>query len=311
LNELQVVLVVDDDASNISILAHLLEAEYDVVFATNGSEALELARATPPDLILLDVMMPGMDGYEVCRQLKASTITANIPVIFITGLDEHKAESRGLELGAVDYVTKPFNVGVVRARVRTHIDLKQAHDALISLAATDGLTGLANRRRFDDALAVECKRLARMQEHLALIMIDIDHFKTFNDTYGHLSGDDCLRRVARVFASAMQRASDTAARYGGEEFACILPETTLSGATEVADRIQAGVADLAIEHSASPLARHVTISIGVASLRCISATLPTDLIRAADDCLYRAKQNGRNRVVASSFHDGGLHRESS
>jgi diguanylate cyclase (GGDEF)-like protein len=297
---LPTVLVVDDNMANISVLAHVLDSEYDVVFANNGREALELARSAQPDLILLDIVMPDMDGYEVCAQLKRDAATADIPVIFISGLDDHDAESRGIELGALDYITKPFSVGIVRARVRNHVELKRARDRLRSLAATDGLTGLANRRRLDEALHAECKRLARTQSQLGLIMLDIDHFKAFNDTYGHIAGDDCLRNVASTLSAAMIRGHDLAARYGGEEFACILPETTLPGTAAVAERIQADIQGLAIAHEASKVAHIITGSFGVVSIKCDAATVPGDVLRAADACLYRAKAQGRNRIVAVS-----------
>jgi diguanylate cyclase (GGDEF)-like protein len=248
-------------------------------------------------VILLDVMMPKMDGYEVCTRLKTDPATADIPVIFITGMDETEAESRGLELGAVDYVTKPFKPVVVRARVHNHVELKRARDRLLALAATDGLTGLANRRRFDEALQSEWKRLQRTGSELGLIMLDIDHFKPFNDTYGHLAGDDCLRNVAGVLAGEMLRGPDVAARYGGEEFACILPETTLAGAVAVAERIRAGIEALGIPHSGSKVVPVVTASLGVISVLCTGVTRPEDLLLAADACLYRAKSEGRNRVV--------------
>ncbi len=221
------VLVVDDDVTNIMMLAQLLQTDYDVIFATGGAQALELAASALPDLILLDVVMPGLDGYAVCAHLKADPLTTHIPVIFLTGLEEDDTESRCLEIGAVDYVTKPFNAAVVRSRVRNHVELKQMRDALLEQAATDVLTGLANRRRFDEALATECQRLSRTRATLALIMIDVDHFKLFNDKYGHVGGDDCLRALADALRASMSRAPDLAARYGGEEFACILPETTL------------------------------------------------------------------------------------
>ena len=292
------VLVVDDNVSNISILAHLLDSEYDVVFAENGREALELAGSARPDLILLDVMMPDMDGYEVCTRLKNDITTVDIPVIFITGLDGEDAESRGLELGALDYITKPFNAGIVRARVRNHVELKRARDDLRALGATDGLTGLANRRRFDEVLQAECKRLARTTSSLGLLMLDIDHFKAYNDTYGHIAGDDCLRRVASTLAAAMQREPDLAARYGGEEFVCILPETTLDGTLAVAERLRADIEALGIGHRASGVAPTVTSSIGAICRTCTPSTVPEDVLRAADACLYQAKLAGRNRIVA-------------
>jgi diguanylate cyclase (GGDEF)-like protein len=292
------VFIVDDDITNIDILSQLLESEFELAFATSGSQALDLITRTLPDLVLLDVMMPDMDGYAVCRQLKAEPLTTNIPVIFITGLLDAESESHGLQIGAADYVTKPFRPDVVRARVRNNVELKRARDALVLLAASDGLTGLANRRSFDEVLERECQRLARSQAPLGLVMCDIDAFKLFNDRYGHVAGDDCLRRIATVLTSSMQRTADIATRYGGEEFAIILPNATGDGAMRVAERLQIGINALAIPHAHSPVASTVTASFGVISERCTRATDPLEVVRAADTCLYEAKSNGRNRIVA-------------
>ena len=294
------VLVVDDDVTNITIIAHLLESECDVVFATSGEQALDLIARVQPDLVLLDVMMPGMDGYAVCKKLKADPVTAAIPVIFVTGLQESESESHGLELGAADYVTKPFNANVVRARVRNHVELKRARDRLAALAATDGLTGLANRRAFDAALDRECKRLARTHALMGLVMLDIDHFKAFNDAYGHIAGDDCLRRVADALTSAMHRPADLAARYGGEEFVCILPDTTIEGAVAVAERIQSAIRDLAIPQSRPKADGTVRASYGVVSTVCVQETDGEAILQSADACLYQAKQDGRNRIVTGA-----------
>ncbi len=292
------ILIVDDEPINIEVLASILESEYEVVFATNGAQALELAATTRPDLVLLDVVMPGMDGYEVCTQLKSNKATAGIPVIFATALGDREAETRGLELGAVDYVTKPINPPTVRMRVRNHVELKQARDKLLELATTDGLTGLANRRRFDDRLDEECRRLQRSRAHLSLIFLDIDHFKAFNDTYGHPAGDNCLRQIGFVCMEAMRRGSDLAARYGGEEFTCILPETDAAGATMVVENIAAGIARLALPHSQSSVSPQVTASFGVFTVTASAQFGAAKLLSAADQCLYRAKREGRNRIIA-------------
>jgi diguanylate cyclase (GGDEF)-like protein len=294
------VLIVDDEPSNIEVLAALLEAEYEVVFATNGAQALELVHHAPPDLILLDVMMPGLDGYEVCARLKSDDETAQIPVIFITGLDDVEAETRGLSLGAADYVTKPFSPAIVRARVHNHMAFKRARDVITELAVTDGLTGLANRRRFDETLHREYRRHSRSRATLSLILLDIDYFKTFNDTYGHVAGDDCLRKIAGALAQT-RRVSDLAARYGGEEFACILPETDERGASTVAQAILCGIRVLAIPHAASPVASHVTASLGVVSTLCPSTMTGGEVVQAADVCLYRAKAEGRDRIVTAEL----------
>lgn len=288
------ILVVDDELVTIEVMAEVLAPVHDIIFATSGAEALDLAATGKPDLILLDVMMPGMDGYEVCRHLKADSATIGIPVIFITALDSVEDEAKGLEIGAIDYVTKPISPAIVRARVHNHLELKRARDLLEQLSITDALTGLANRRRFDAVLAAEIERQRRSGESLSLVLLDVDHFKHYNDTYGHPAGDDCLRAVASVIDTMVGRAVDTAARYGGEEFAFILPNTCLDGAKALAEGIRAGVAALNILHRASSAANHVTLSAGVASS---PDTPPAQLIAQADECLYRAKALGRNRII--------------
>ncbi len=292
-------LIVDDDAANIDMIYATLGDEYEIVFARNGQQCLELARTALPDVILLDVMMPGMDGYTVCTHLKADASTANIPVVFITGLGDVAAETRGLEAGAVDYVTKPISPAVVRLRVRNQIELKRAREQLQKLAITDGLTGLANRRHFDVRLDIEIRRLARSQAPLSLLMLDVDHFKLFNDAYGHVAGDQCLRQVASTLDDAVSRAPDLAARYGGEEFAAILPETDHEGAVALAERLRDRVAASGIPHRASLVAQHVTVSVGIVTVRCNALQMPSDLIALADAQLYRAKHEGRDRVAAS------------
>jgi diguanylate cyclase (GGDEF)-like protein len=301
LPERATILIVDDEPINIEVLAGILESDYEVVFATDGAQALELAETARPDLVLLDVVMPGMDGYEVCTRLKRNADTAGIPVIFATALGDRDAETRGLELGAVDYVTKPINPPTVRVRVRNHVELKRTRDEMLWLATTDGLTGLANRRRFDDRLDGECRRLQRSRSHLSLIFLDVDHFKAFNDTYGHPAGDGCLRLIGTVLAAAMRRSTDLAARYGGEEFTCILPDTDAPGAVAVAQHIATEIARLAVPHTRSSVAPHVTASLGVFTVPAPAQITAAQLVRAADQCLYRAKGEGRARVVAAQL----------
>ncbi len=298
-------LVVDDEPVNIELLADIFEQDYDVLFAMNGQQALKLAATSAPDVILLDVMLPGMDGFEVCSLLKADPLTRDIPVIFITGMGDTAAETKGLELGAMDYIAKPINPPVVRMRVGNQIELKRARDQLARLASTDGLTGLANRRRFDEMLAQEHARHARSGASLTLIMLDIDHFKLFNDTYGHVRGDDCLRAVAEVLKTSLHRATDLAARYGGEEFACVLPDSdSEAGSLAVAERIRQGVANLSIPHGGSPTADHVTLSLGVVVILCVQDVTPSKIIGRADDLLYQAKSLGRNQVCHAVGMDG-------
>ncbi len=254
----QTVLITDDSPANIEVLCQVLDGEYDVLFATNGPDALAIAFDQSPDLILLDVVMPDMDGYEVCAALKADIRTRDIPVVFVTAMDNDDDETKGLNAGAIDYVTKPIRPAIVRARVRNHLELKRYRDFLENLSSTDGLTGIFNRRRFDETLDREWRRANRNQSPLSLILMDIDLFKPFNDHYGHVAGDECLRRLAQVLPGCLRRASDLAARYGGEEFACLLPDTDADGADKVAGNVRDAVNELNIPHLYSAVADHVT-----------------------------------------------------
>lgn len=297
--ERPVVLVVDDEPSNIEILADTLGSDNDVIFATSGEEALSVAIAEAPDLVLLDVSMPGMDGYAVCAALKSDPRTRSAPVIFVTARSDEADEARGFAVGAVDYVVKPLRPALVRARVKSQVELKQLRDALERLALVDGLTGVWNRRRFDDYLAQEWRRGQRESASLALVLIDIDHFKAFNDTYGHQEGDRCLKSVAQALASAVKRPADMLARYGGEEFACILPGTGVSGAVQLAEQMRDAVSTLATPHRKSSVGPIVSASMGVAAMEPTSERSPANLVRLADECLYAAKAAGRNRVVSA------------
>jgi diguanylate cyclase (GGDEF)-like protein len=291
------VLIVDDHITNIQILHSLLGEELDIRVATNGPDALRLIHASPPDLVLLDVEMPHMSGYEVCAALKASEETLHIPVIFITAHSESEQEAEGFKVGAVDFVAKPFRPEVVKARVRTHLLLKRQSDLLRNLAFMDGLTGVSNRRRFDQALEAEWRRCRRNGASLSLLMIDVDRFKLYNDHYGHLAGDACLQRVASTMAKQLLRSHDLLVRYGGEEFACLLPDCDLAGALGKAEALRTAVAALEIEHRAAANGRRtVSISAGVASVVPHDPLGPADLVAAADAQLYLAKSRGRDCV---------------
>lgn len=292
----QTILIIDDMPVNIRILSDLLMDEHEVLFATNGADGLQRAQSDLPDLILLDIMMPDIDGYEVCRRLKATPETAAIPIIFVTALGQEADEAKGLQAGAIDYITKPISPPIVKARVRNHLKLKRYQDMLAGLALLDGLTGIPNRRRFDDALQLEWHRAKRTGSPVSLLMIDIDFFKLYNDTYGHLAGDDCLRLIAQAMHEVVHRGGDLVARYGGEEFACILAETDAAGARPVADRIIDVIHSLAIPHSASTVAPHVTVSIGCCTIKPTNDHSAEHLVACADQNLYQAKQTGRNRV---------------
>jgi diguanylate cyclase (GGDEF)-like protein len=292
------ILLVDDNAVNLTLLEAALGGEYEIRVATGGAQALEVVESgVPLDLILLDVMMPEMDGYEVCRRVKSNPQIRRCPVIFVTALDEEADEERGFALGAVDYITKPVSIPVVRARVRTHIALKKQADLLEELCRIDALTQIANRRRFDEAYEQEWRRAARDGKPLSVLLADVDHFKGFNDHYGHGAGDSCLCRVAASLASAVSRPGDLVARYGGEEFVAVLPGTEGEGAHRIAERMCSAIRALEIPHAHSSAAPILTISIGCATCSPASADSPAQLVEVADRMLYRSKKEGRNRVT--------------
>lgn len=291
------ILVVDDSTTSLYQLVGLLEDQYRVRVATRGEKALKLA-CTPedqPDLILLDIVMPDMDGYEICRALKSDPRTSRIPIIFVTCRDNAAEEEFGLRLGAVDYITKPYHEAIVRARVRTHMNLKRRTDQLLLI---DSLTQVPNRRYLDARLERDWAQAYREKQRISLAMIDIDFFKPYNDNYGHGAGDQCLARVAQALSSALHRPMDTLARYGGEEFVALMPATAGEGTLQVAERLREQVEHLHIPHEYSDVANWVTISLGVAS--CLPPERDEgywQLVDNADHALYEAKRTGRNRVV--------------
>ncbi len=298
------ILIVDDERVNLETLGTLLEPEYATVVARSGEQALGRAIGVrAPDLILLDIMMPSMDGYEVCRRLKANPATADIPVIFVTAMREEQDEFKGLQTGAIDYITKPFSPAIVSARIRNHLELKRRGDLLAELSSSDGMTGIPNRRRFDQFLDGELARAVRSQSELSLILMDIDHFKQFNDTYGHLAGDDCLKRIAQFLPTTIKRATDLVARYGGEEFAAVLPATNEDDCLAIAERIRLGVMELATLREASPVANQVTMSLGITTGVPSQGCTSEVIIGAADRALYVAKEDGRNLVRAGRRFD--------
>ncbi|MBF0434469.1 MAG: diguanylate cyclase [Magnetococcales bacterium] len=320
------ILIVDDERFNLTVLKDLLDPFYDIIVAKNGEQALKRSFANPPpELILLDIMMPEMDGYQVMQRLKNDAVTRDIPVIFITAMGDAANEEKGLSLGAVDYITKPFSPAVVLARVRTHLGLRHSlhnerllNNQLVSLnedlasknsqlvelnkrlkdlASVDGLTGIPNRRRFDEFLLQEWKRALRDQTPLSLILMDIDFFKPFNDNYGHAEGDDCLKKVAQTLSAAVTRESDLLARYGGEEFVCVLPETDICGLNRVGNHLRDAIIARNIVHAHSKVAPHVTISMGGVAIIPDRTGSPENLIQSADKFLYKAKEQGRNRLI--------------
>jgi diguanylate cyclase (GGDEF)-like protein len=297
--KLPCVLIVDDQPINVQALYRIFAPDHRVLMATSGAKALAVCKDDPPDLVLLDVVMPEMDGHEVCARLKGNEATRDIPVIFVTSHTDAEEETKGLELGAVDFIAKPVNPAVVRARVKTHLTLKTQSDLLRQMVFIDGLTGVANRRSFDESLRAEWRRAARHSTPLALLMLDVDHFKRFNDRYGHQAGDECLRQVAAAISGGVHRPGDLVARYGGEEFACILPATDFDGAMAVATAIEERVRALKTEHADSDICQVVTLSIGVAFGMPEPDSDPVRLLALADAQLYRAKCSGRGRACGA------------
>jgi diguanylate cyclase (GGDEF)-like protein len=292
------ILIVDDERFNITILKDLLDPEYNTMIAKNGVQALSrVESADLPDLVLLDIMMPEMNGYEVCEKLKSNPRTADIPIIFISAMNQAGDESKGLKLGAIDYITKPFSPELVLLRVKNHIKMKKMSDRFRDMATLDGLTGIANRRRFDMFLEQEWSRSMRAASPLSLILMDIDFFKPFNDNYGHAHGDDCLKQVAQALQSTMTRTTDLVARYGGEEFVCVLPETDREGVELFGEKLRNAVSGLKFPHAHSKTADHVTISLGGITTTPTKEAKAEELITSADKNLYQAKEQGRNRLV--------------
>jgi diguanylate cyclase (GGDEF)-like protein len=294
-------LIVDDVPSNIHMLSNILRDEHEVFFATNGADALRLAGERLPDLVLLDIMMPDMDGYEVCTKLREQPETRDIPVIFVTALGEEKDEEKGLSMGAIDYFVKPLSPAIVRMRVRNHLELKRQRDMLRDMSLVDGLTGLANKRRLDEALDSEWRRCQRAGAAVSLFMLSIDNLQQYNEALGYLKGDECLRKVARTIAGYLCRPGDLAARYSSQEFMALLPETELEGAIQLAEQARTAVEALSIPHPNSQAGDRVSISCGVVSSVPSMDMMPFQLISVARTYLQQAKDQGRNRVCGGEF----------
>ncbi|WP_067099235.1 diguanylate cyclase domain-containing protein [Marinomonas atlantica] len=295
------VLVVDDQPSNIQLMNLLLKDHYNIFMARSGEEALKIVENQVPDIILLDVTMPGMSGLEVCRLLKQNPLYENIPVIFITALGDTDDEIECWKAGCVDFVRKPINHYTLINRVKAHLTLKFQSDALRKVALTDGLTGVGNRRSFDIDAPEAFEMCVDNQVPCAIIMIDLDFFKGFNDYYGHLVGDDCLKLVAETVANQVPKGRGKLARYGGEEFVMMLTglsEETIEGV--IKSTLQS-VEDLKIPHEQSLCSKFVTITAGCAMVKSNRIVPLEEVIRQADELLYRAKQAGRNRYISLSM----------
>jgi len=316
------ILIVDDQPENLLVIEGFLEAvECNIIMAKSGNEALEYMRTYDFALVLLDVQMPGVNGFETAELMRGNERTENIPIIFIpVGSNKQCSVFKGYEVGVVDCILKPIDPVILRSKVRVYIELyqqkkllkiqaefleskanellelKKINFHLENLSSLDGLTGIPNRRNFDQFIKMSWKNAMREQQPLALIMADIDCFKAYNDNYGHLHGDDCIRLVANTLVSSLKRPIDLVARYGGEEFIAVLPNTDKEGALLVAERMRKSIEKLAMKHDRSLVADCVTISLGVAEIIPQPSDSLVDFISSVDNALYKAKQEGRNKV---------------
>ena len=330
------ILIVDDQPANLLAMEGVLEGMgANLLTASSGHEALALVLKHEFAMVLLDVQMPDMDGFETAELMRGMKQTRHLPIVFVTAIskeDEHIF--RGYDAGAIDYLFKPVNPVILRSKVEIFLkihrqqrllekktmeldqkveellvlkaQLEEANQQLEELSRTDALTGLANRRHFKEVLAAEWRRAQRNGQFLALIMADLDAFKSFNDTYGYLAGDDCLRKIAVALRSPLMRPSDLAARFGGEEFVILLPGTDLEGGTFIAEAIRRDVERLAIPHADSSTGGLVTMSFGVAAVKPYDDLVDLNLVCAADKALYMAKEEGKNRCVAVTLEEGGM-----
>lgn len=292
------ILVVDDMTTTLLLLHDLLKDTYEVKIAKSGTKALEILESPNDiDLILLDIEMPDMNGYDVCKRIKNNETIKNIPIIFITGRTSQEDEEYGLNLGAIDYITKPFNKAIVKLRIKNYLNLKIKNDMLEKLSMYDGLTNIRNRRFFDETFEKTFSEIKRDKKSLAVLMIDIDFFKPYNDNYGHGQGDETLRKVAKALEKTIKRASDFVARYGGEEFVILLKDIKKDGVEAVANNLLNAIRELKITHEFSKIENYVTISIGASFYNSNSDITKLELLLKADETLYEVKNGGRNNFA--------------
>ena len=292
------VLIVDDENSNIMALTHILSPDYAVYAAKNGQNAVTAAEKHLPDVILLDIVMPEMDGYAVMSALKNSETTQKIPVIFITGLSNADDEEKGLKMGAADYISKPFSPAIVKLRVNNQIKMLNQFRIIEQISMIDQLTSIPNRRGFDSRMDMEWIRAIRENTPTSILIMDVDKFKVYNDTYGHQQGDVVLQAVAKTVSQSLNRPGDFAARWGGEEFVVLLPNTDLAGAQNIAEKIRLNISKAVIPCVDSTETK-VTVSIGVKTQLPGQGVSRENLLAEADKALYQAKESGRNRVCCA------------
>ena len=297
MNKQQKVLIIDDEKTNLKILSGILKNEVEVILAKDGEIGFSKAKELLPDLILLDVIMPNLSGFEVIEKLKNELVTCNIPVIFVTGVLDVQQEEKGLELGACDYIQKPFHVEILKARVRLHLRMAKQRDLLEKLANIDPLTSVANRRLYDQTFDLLWNKAIKQQNIFSLVVIDIDDFKKYNDFFGHAAGDRALERIATAIAENLSNPNDFLARYGGEEFVALLPNTLACDAIKNMNACLEAVENLNIYHDPSTEHEFLTISLGGVSYLPIVESCQDTLLKIADDMLFKAKSNGKNQVV--------------
>ncbi len=290
------ILIVEDGKVSQKVLVDTLQETYNVRVVSTGKEAIQMAKQFRPHLILLDIILPDTSGFDVLKDLKGTQSTQNIPIIVITGLDNDKDEEKALCLGAVDYVRKPFNKVLVNARVRIHIKIVEQLLTIEKLSFFDALTDLANRRKFDYHMEYEWQRALRKKTTIGLLLMDLDNFKNYNDTYGHRQGDTMLKAVAGILKKTLNRATDLPCRWGGEEFAVLIPETSLEKLSLIAENIRSTIEAMEVTRNDSDGITRITASISAVSAKPYQGEQLEGFIESADRLLYQAKKEGRNRV---------------
>lgn len=293
------ILVVDDDAANLRVLSALLKDDYKVVIAKSGENAISIAQKSLPNLILLDVIMPDMSGFDVIEKLKSDPITNHIPVIFITGLNSYTDERLGLTLGANDYIHKPFHPDIFKARINNQLKTLKRHDMLNNMAHLDPLTDLPNRRKWQEDIKCLLNKPNSSNKNIAVGILDIDHFKNFNDFYGHLAGDETLLNVAKTIQIVLNKYQAQLYRFGGEEFVFALNDVSTQELEQCVSEICPAIEALSIKHEGSSVAPILTLSGGVSVHKSDSLASSHSLLQEADNLLYKAKKLGKNRILST------------
>lgn len=303
------ILLAEDSATLRAVMVNHIEMEgHEAVTASSGEEALQILETLSVDMVIMDVEMPGLDGFETTRLIRESLGSFWIPIIFVTGKSDDKSLEEGIAAGGDDYLIKPVSSVILHAKIRAMERISAMRDEmrglnmeLMELSQRDGLTGLYNRRAFDEKASEQWSIAARNKEPLAVLLLDVDHFKLYNDCYGHMPGDECLRKIAKTLQLCFNRPGDIVARYGGEEFIVLLPNTGKSGAEHVAEQLRVTIEELQIKHKESLTSRYVTVSIGGTIINYTTGTDLATQIDLADTTLYHSKNRGRNCVTINAF----------